>query len=349
MPVALLRNYRRRTDVNSSAAVRGSGFRIKARLFGKRMDMLPKGIYLHRDKETIWPASANVLLVRDKEGAVLIDVGCGREEVYLELKEFLVSHGLRVSDVHTVILTHAHPDHMGAMRFLLEETFPRIYLHPVEIPLAAEPARLNQTFDIDLPFRYGMADIPREGADIIEYFGHLCPMARAEATHELVPGRELVLGEFTFQFVETPGHANGLVSLYEEKTGILFSADAVGEVMAWYSPSSGGLTGFLEGLERLAALPATLLVPSHGGISDRPGEEIERTRDYLLRREERVLRELADGPISFPELVRRVFRNPAIHFFPGPQILQCHLDKLEAEGRVRRHGPEEGWLVEALA
>lgn len=308
--------------------------------------MLPDNLFLLRQEETMWPASANVLLIPDAEGASLVDVGCGREEAYLRLKGFLRSRGFGIEDVHTVVLTHAHPDHMGAMRYLLEETSPRVYLHPEEIPLAAEPSRLNHTFDIELPFRYGMDLIPRERADIFEYFRPLCPMARAEATHQLRPGETIALGEFSFEVVLTPGHAPGLVSLFERRTGLLLSADAVGEVVAWYAPSSGGLTGFLEGLDRLSRLPARLLVPSHGGPSPRPREEIERTRRRLLKREERVFRELAAGPLSFPELVARIFKSPLTSFFPGPQILQCHLDKLEAEGRVRLGGEGEGWAVE---
>lgn len=144
---------------------------------------LPEGLYLFKQEETMWPASANVLLIPDGNGVTLVDVGCGQEEVYLRLKEFLCSCGFRIEDVHTVVLTHAHPDHMGAMRCLLEEASPRIYLHPLEIPLAAEPSRLNHTFDMALPCRYGMAAIPREQADIIEYFQAFCPMARVEATH----------------------------------------------------------------------------------------------------------------------------------------------------------------------
>jgi glyoxylase-like metal-dependent hydrolase (beta-lactamase superfamily II) len=309
-------------------------------------ELLPDNLYLFKQEETIWPASANILLIRDEDGAILVDVGCGREEAYLRLKDFLHSRGFRIEDVHTVILTHAHPDHMGAMRYLLEEASPRVYLHPIEIPLAAEPSRLNHTFDIDLPFRYGVDLIPREQADIIGYFSALCPMARAEATHQLRPGETIALGEFSFEVVLTPGHAPGLVCLFERRTGLLFSADAVGAVVAWYAPSSGGLTGFLEGLDRISHLPARLLIPSHGGPSPRPREEIERTRRRLLKREKRILRELGVGSLSFPGLVGRVFKNPLTSFFPGPQILQCHLDKLQAEGRVRLGGEEEGWAVE---
>jgi glyoxylase-like metal-dependent hydrolase (beta-lactamase superfamily II) len=310
--------------------------------------LLPENMFLHKEETHIWPASANVLVIRDTDGAILVDVGCGKEEVYQRLKDFLSSHGLKITDVHTVLLTHAHPDHMGAMSYLLEEITPRIFLHPVEIPLAADPSLLNATFDIDLLYAYGMAAIPREEADILEYFRNLCPMCSAEATHSISCDEPLALGQYSFRVIATPGHARGLVSLYEERERLLFSADAVGDVVAWYSPSSGGLDGFLEGLDRLAELPASVLVPSHGGISTSPLRDVERTRERLLRRESRILRELDPGPVPFPDLVLRVFKDPLISFFPGPQILQCHLDKLEAEGRVERRGADEGWLVRRL-
>lgn len=310
--------------------------------------MLPGDIRLHKDRETIWPASANVLLIRDRDGACLVDVGCGHQDTYIRLREFVAAQGLSMTDIHTVVLTHAHPDHMGAMRYLLEEISPRIFLHPVEIPLAAEPSQLNRTFDMDLPLRYGINPFNLEKPDILEYFSHLCPMARADATHVIDPDGELELGRFTFQVVVTPGHANGLVSLFEPELGMLFTADAVGDVVAWYAPSSGGLTGFLAGLDRLSALPASFLVPSHGDMSAAPLPEVEKTRARLMRREDKILGELADGPVPFPELSSRVFSSPMIAFFPGPQILQCHLDKLEAEGRVRCGGEEDGWLVGLL-
>ena len=308
--------------------------------------MLPEDIVVHKDRETIWPASANVLLIRDRDGAYLVDVGCGHEDTYIRLKEFIAGQGLSITDIHTVVLTHAHPDHMGAMRYLLEEISPRIFLHPVEVPLAAEPSGLNRTFDMGLPLRYGINPFNLEKADILEYFSNLCPMARADATHTIEPGGELELGRFTFRVIVTPGHANGLVSLFEPESGMLFTADAVGDVVAWYSPSSGGLTGFLEGLDRLEEAPAAFIVPSHGDINDSPAREIAKTRKRLLRREEKIIGELSQGPLSFPDLSSRVFKNPMIAFFPGPQILQCHLDKLEEEGTVRCHGEEDGWLVE---
>lgn len=310
--------------------------------------MLPEGMHFLHVEDTIWPASANILLIRDEDGAILVDVGCGQEQAYIKVKEFVHAQGYSMEDVHTVVLTHAHPDHMGAMKYLLQEINPRIFLHPIEIPLAAEPSRLNDTFDMGLPYRYGINPIPREEVDILKYFSTCCPMARADATDEIPLDKDLVLGDFAFQVIVTPGHAQGLVSLFDRENSILFAADAVGDVVAWYSPSSGGLTAFLDGLDRLDEVQASLLIPSHGSTSTEPHKEIEKTRARLLRREERIVKELSEEPAAFPELLARVFKDPWITFFPGSQILQCHLDKLEMEGRIICRGEDEGGLVELV-
>lgn len=312
------------------------------------MELLEGRIYVLQREETVWPASANLLLLKDDDGAVLVDAGCGRKEDYRVLLDFLSRHGLGIFDVHTVVLTHVHPDHAGAVAFILRETRPRIFLHPAESPLGNDPSLLNDTFDIDLPYRCGTAGAKAGGekADILEYFRSLCPITRVEATDLLPHDTEVELAGLRFRIILTPGHAPGLVSLFQPEKGILFSTDAVGDVVAWYSPSSGGVTGFLEGLDRLSRLPARILVPSHGKVSGDPHAKIEAIRKKLLRREKRIMEEVSRGPLPFPELVSRIFRNPLFSFFPGPQITWSHLDKLEAEGKVRRRA-EDVPVVEA--
>jgi glyoxylase-like metal-dependent hydrolase (beta-lactamase superfamily II) len=317
--------------------------------YKRRRIMLPEGMHFLQIEEAVWPASANILLIRDDDGAILVDVGCGQEQAYQKVKNFVAAQGFRIEDIHTVVLTHAHPDHVGAMRYLLQEISPRIFLHPLEIPLAAEPSRLNRTFDVALPSRYGLGPATPQEMDIIEYFSNVsCAMAGFAATDEIPTEGEFVLGDFSFHVIVIPGHAQGLVSLFDRDHGILFSADAVGDVVTWYSPSSGGITEFLNGLDRLSQLPTKLLLPSHGRPSREPHKEIEKTKTAMLRREERILKELVSGPVSFPDLVTRVFKQSLITVFPAPQMLQCHLDKLEMEGKVICRGADEGWMVELV-
>ena len=47
------------------------------------------------------------------EGLVLIDAGWGAEESWLALRDGLTSIGAGVADVHGVLVTHMHFDHVG--------------------------------------------------------------------------------------------------------------------------------------------------------------------------------------------------------------------------------------------
>jgi hypothetical protein len=49
-----------------------------------------------------------------------------------------------------------------------------------------------------------------------------------------------------------------------------------------------------------------------------------------------MLNILSEGPISFYDLVCRMFANEMVRFFPGTGITESHVRKLTAEGRVAR-------------
>ena len=155
---------------------------------------------------------------------------------------------------------------------------------------------------------------------------------------EIHEGDLIGLGDFEFEVILTPGHAPGHISLFEKRTGILFAVDLVGNSPAWYTPSSGGLTGYLDSLDKLESKNASLLIPAHGMITDNPSQGIDRIRSKLLKREAILIEALKGGPKSFMELNAALFRHDIIHFFPGCGIIESHLVKLEQDGMINRDG-----------
>jgi len=296
-------------------------------------------IHVLRREHHMWPEPANTFLLTDDEGAIIIDAGCGWPAAYAKLKDFLASNGFSPADVHTVVLSHAHPDHMGAMPFLLEESSPRIFIHPLEVELARDPRLLNKSFDMCYITDYYMerlGDADPASFDILEYFSGLCPMGDAAAAATVEEGETLELGGRTFEAIHTPGHAPGHLSFFERQTGILLSGDIIGEVVAWYCPSGGGARGYLESLDKVEALPVRLIMPSHGADIEDVAGAIERTRAVILGRESRILEELAGGEKSLLELTDVLFPNVGTRMFPGLQITDSHLSKLEEDGLVTR-------------
>jgi glyoxylase-like metal-dependent hydrolase (beta-lactamase superfamily II) len=226
---------------------------------------------------------------------------------------------------------------MGAMPFLLEESSPRIYLHPLEAPLAANNSLLNETFDMRHISAY-YADMlgGAQAADILEYFSTLCPMGAATATDLMEEGDVLDLAGHRFEVIHTPGHAPGHVSLYEWDERVLLSGDVIGAVVAWYCPSGGGASAYLESLDKIQALDIELILPSHGDAITEVDASIESTRSFILSREERILELLAGGSRSLIELTAELFPRETTRMFPGVQATDSHMIKLESDGLVAR-------------
>src|ERR1700691_618253 len=56
----------------------------------------------------------NAYALLDDKGAAIIDAGMPGTPTWVAIEARLKAAGLRVSDVHTVIVTHSHPDHFGS-------------------------------------------------------------------------------------------------------------------------------------------------------------------------------------------------------------------------------------------
>ncbi len=118
---------------------------------------------------SMWPATAAVYVVTDTNGFSMIDVGCGGPGALDRLKAGLSQLGLDLSSLGTLVLSHAHPDHMGASRALLSEYRPTVLIHADDVDHARNPRSLTDTFDIELAKRlYGKTEGPV--GDLFSFF-----------------------------------------------------------------------------------------------------------------------------------------------------------------------------------
>src|SRR5262249_7710882 len=99
-------------------------------------------------------------------------------------------------------------------------------------------------------------------------------------------------------------------------------------------------------LRRLRALPARLLLPSHGNVSARPQLVIDEALAHRAKREAQLLEALAARPATVVELTPVLYRGvpEALERFARAQLL-AGLVKLEREGRVRRADAERWELA----
>ena len=172
---------------------------------------------------------ANCLLVFDNQkNAVVIDPGEEEARILRNIEENQLV-------VKAILLTHAHFDHISAVKQLQEATGAPLWVHEAEVP-ALTDRHLNM-----MPFPY--------------------PLSADRVLHD---GEEVTVGDLVFTVLHTPGHTAGSVCFLCGDT--LFSGDTLFACGIGRTDFAGGDSRAMwNSLERLSKLPPhTRVVAGHG-------------------------------------------------------------------------------------
>jgi glyoxylase-like metal-dependent hydrolase (beta-lactamase superfamily II) len=71
----------------------------------------------------------NCYALVDDEGAALVDPGLPGSPTWKALQDRLKQAGLRSKHVHTIVVTHSHPDHFGGATRFVKETGAKVIAH----------------------------------------------------------------------------------------------------------------------------------------------------------------------------------------------------------------------------
>ncbi len=197
---------------------------------------------------------------------VLIDTGYLPSFPHTE--KLLAQAGITIDRVRRIISTHSHCDHIGGNAAIQAATGCRITMHPIQ-------KRIIDDRD--------------DWATWKRYYEHEADFFRVDET--IQEGDELVLGPLRFQVFHVPGHAPGMLALYEPRLKILLPSDAVwdGDVGVLNTHIEGTIAPWLalDSVRRLAALEVKTIYPGHGPPITDPARAFERT----LRKVERLVQD----------------------------------------------------------
>jgi glyoxylase-like metal-dependent hydrolase (beta-lactamase superfamily II) len=135
--------------------------------------------------------------------------------------------------------------------------------------------------------------------------------------------------------VATPGHAPDHVCLMTAD-GVCFSGDLVlGQGSTFVPPDGGSLTAYMDSLRRMQAEPIELICPGHGPWITDPAAKLAEYAEHREMRERRLLAALERGERSREALLAEAWSDVPEALRPAAaMVMQAHLDKLEAEGRL---------------
>jgi hydroxyacylglutathione hydrolase len=180
--------------------------------------------------------NCNTYLIRSAEKNILIDPG--HAAYFDHVRQGLARLGLAPEAIDLIICTHAHPDHIEAVR-LFKDTPALFALHGEEWRLVQElTPRLNAAMDLD----------------------HYTP------DFFLAEG-DLNVGDIRLDVHHTPGHAPGAVCLYWPAEKALFTGDLIFMDGLGRTDLPGGNGAQLkESIRRMGALDAEWMLSGHGDV-----------------------------------------------------------------------------------
>ena len=282
----------------------------------------------------------SVYLVGGGDGWTLIDAGYDYPPAREAWESGASAAGCDLSrDVARIVVTHFHPDHVGAARWLQEVSAAPVFMMEGEIPFAR---RLWGSPDagpfVELLVRHGM---PREMAETAA--GAMRGGLRLpEEIQPVRDGEKVPMCGGSARVIHAPGHADHQLVLHDGKRRILYAADhlMVGitpNVGTWPETEPHPLARYLRSLTSMRGLDADLVLPGHGPVFRDLDGRIGELAAHHAGRLEAMRAEIEAAPGSAYEVSKKLFRGAlTLHqrAFALAETL-AHLDHLVLEGRSR--------------
>ena len=284
----------------------------------------------------------SVYLIEGDDGWTVVDTGFDYPETYEVWEKAARTLGIDlVRDIGRIIVTHFHPDHLGAARWLQERSGAPVMMLEDEIDFSR---RLWTRRDSPEPFieHLTLHGMPRTTATAAAE-ALRSGLALPETMTPLHVGEKLAVGTGSARVLLAPGHADFQLVLHDEARGILFAADHIllkitPNIGLWPENAPHPLARYLDSLEELRDLNVDLVLPGHGPIFHDLGGRIEELKQHHQERLELMRGELQDGPRTAFEVSNSVFREDLSIYeqcFALAETL-AHLEHLELQNRVER-------------
>ena len=221
-----------------------------------------------------------------------------------ELLDELVDEGRKLEGI---LLTHYHPDHVGALAETQERYQLPAYAHADSIDLL-DGVTFERALEHGEEIELGRAPDDRPGWKLRVY--------------------------------HVPGHAPGHLAFHESR----YDALIVGDILSTLSsilidPKDGHLATYLESVRFLESVARGTVYPGHGPPARDGRGTLSKALAHRQEREDQLLAALSHQSCGPDELVPLIYADVDRRMWPlAERSLLSGLIKLEEEGRVRREG-----------
>lgn len=312
----------------------------------------------------------NCYLLEDERGVALVDPGLPEQTSYDAIVDRLSQAGIPLRRVHTVVVTHSHPDHFGGAGWLRDQTgaeivthrwFPRRWdpseppdldIEDLSDPELGAPGRPRRLRPWDAPPWGGEPD--STFTDAKERFGTM--MRTTTPTVSLDDAQQTQLAGREWIAVHTPGHTDDHVCLFDPVEGLMIAGD---HVLPSITPHISGvaravdpLAEFFASLDKVASYgpQVTQVLPAHGHPFADLAERAGAIKEHHVGRLQRLRDASVDmgRPATVPEMSTYLFSARAQGRMADSETF-AHVEHLCRLGEMDRHDGPDGWFRYVLS
>jgi glyoxylase-like metal-dependent hydrolase (beta-lactamase superfamily II) len=319
----------------------------------------------------------NCYAILDRNGAAVVDPGLPGPGTWRAIQDRLRKADLEVRHVHTVLVTHSHPDHFGGAARLAREAGAEVVAHrsfsfgppPAATPeaevsvddLAAQREAGDEESSEERATEQQLASFarrrtpwggqrPRPGLRTrLKWMamraigGRIIPVV----THPVEHGDVLELAGREWFVVHTPGHTGDHFCIHDPETGTFIAGD---HVLPTITPHISGLASsedplasFFYSLDRVGELSGIeTVLPAHG----HPFEDLKARTEAIKRHHHERLDKIRSiglelGAANVQQFSQRLFR-PRSWGAMAESETYAHLEHLRIAGRAERQILRDG-------
>ena len=216
----------------------------------------------------------NSFLFQGENGFTIVDTGSEAKES-IDIWEKTLASGITVDKL---VLTHAHPDHIGLAKWFQEQKHVPVYISSLGYK---EILRKRKNEDTNWMRRFlkthGGPEIPKnmENPEAAAYEFEPDGLFEKEQT--------IILGDEPYEPIWTPGHSSDHFCFYNKNQQVMITGDHVlaglSPIIAlWSENDENPIKNNFDSLKRLKAYTTKLALPGHGelifNLNDRIDEMI---------------------------------------------------------------------------
>jgi glyoxylase-like metal-dependent hydrolase (beta-lactamase superfamily II) len=290
----------------------------------------------------------NVYLL-EGEPLTLVDAGPLTDEALEALNEGVRGLGYSLPDIEQLVITHAHHDHFGLAREVVERSGATVLsFHENKPPLEDFDTWWEQRVAYVAEFVV-RAGAPEEALREMEVMrGYRKYATSVPEVTPLDDNDEVQMGDTTWRAIHTPGHALGHLCFYQSESQLLLSGDHllrdITSNPVLETPRLGmtqrprSLVDYKRSLLRIRELQVRKVLPGHGEPAYDHRALVDEILAHHLERARLILQLLREKDSTVYELGLALFgaKSTGVELFLVMSEIIGHLDVLELEGKARR-------------